>query len=93
MPLQLLFSENLYNISFQFLYTIWHSNDVSLAIDKKEGAVGGAVLLEHSEFIIEVNEAGPRVDVALDGFAHGICRFELMGETEHVQTSVVILVV
>ena len=51
------------------------------------------MLPEHSELVIEVNEAGPRVAVALDGLAHGIGGLELMGKAEHVQTTVVILVV
>ena len=43
------------------------------------------MLLECSELVVEVNEARPRVVVALYGLAHGIGGLELMGKAEHVQ--------
>ena len=78
---------------FEFLYTVGYCDDGAVAVDEEQGAVGGAVLLEHTELVVEINEAGPRVAVALDCLAHGIGGLELMGEAEHVQSSVMVLVV
>ena len=49
--------------------------------------------MEHAELVVKVNEAGPRVAIALDGLANSFGRFELMGGAEHVQATVVILIV
>ena len=52
-----------------------------------------AMFTEYAELVIKVNEAGPGEGVTLDGFAHGIDGFEFVGEAEHVQTTIAVLVV
>ena len=49
--------------------------------------------MEHAELVIKVNETGPGEGVTLDGLTHGIGGLEFVGEAEHVQTTIAVLVV
>ena len=52
-----------------------------------------AVLTEHAELVIKVNETRPREGVTFDGLAHGIGGLEFVGNAEHVQVTMAVLVV
>ena len=52
-----------------------------------------AVLTEHTELVIKVNETKPGKSVTLDGLAHSIGGLEFVGEAEHVQTTIAVLIV
>ena len=85
--------ENLFEFRFQFVNAVRHGNDGAIDVDEEQSAVLSAVLMEYAELVIEVNEAGPGEGVTLDGFAHGIGGREFVGEAEHVQTTIAVLVV
>ena len=77
----------------QFLGIGGGGEDGAVAVDEEQSTILSAVLMEHAELVVKVNEAGPGEGVTLDGFAHGIGGFEFVGEAEHVQTTIAVLVV
>ena len=85
--------EYLLEFLFQFVNAVRHGNDGAVAVDEEQSTVLSAVLMEHAELIVKVNETGPGEGVTLDGLAHGIGGLEFVGEAEHVQTTIAVLVV
>ena len=86
-----LFSEDFFEFRFQFFQVVRHSDDVAVAVNEEEGAVLCAVLFEHFELIVDVNESRPVKGMTLDSSPHGIGGLELVGEAEHVQAPVSVL--
>ena len=83
----------LFEFRFQFVYAVRHGNNGAVAVDEEQSTILSAVLTEHTELVIEVNEAGPGEGVTFDGLAHGIGGLEFVGKAEHVQATISVLVV
>ena len=83
--------ENLFEFRFQFVHVIRHGNDGAVTVDEEQGTVLSAVLMEYAELVINVNKAGPRKGMTLDGLTHGICGLEFVGKAEHIQATITIL--
>ena len=77
----------------QFLGIGGGGEDGAVAVDEEQSTILSAVLTEHAELVVKVNETGPGEGVTLDGLAHSIGGLEFVGKAEHVQTTIAVLVV
>ena len=85
--------EYLFEFRFQFFYAVRHGNDGAVAVDEEQGTVLSAMLTEYIKLVVKVNEAGPREGMTLDGLAHGIGGLEFVGEAEHIQATIAVLII